>query len=115
MMYQYKGITFEDVETTEGIWSGICQNCVDLRQVATSKLDEHGSGCCMVLNCKNEADYYIDFKLDELTEVESYKCQVCGKFVAENQGITTLEGNWVCDDDSCRTLTEDSDSHTVVK
>ena len=40
--------------------------------------------------------------------MEEYKCQVCGKLIKEDEGITTLNGWWVCDDDSCRTLNEES-------
>ena len=33
-----------------------------------------------------------------------YKCQSCGKFIKNIEGITTLNGLWICDKDSCRTL-----------
>lgn len=42
---------------------------------------------------------------------EKYKCACCGKFITENEGITTLEGLWVCDNNSCRILNNDNDSN----
>ena len=36
--------------------------------------------------------------------MEKYKCEVCNKFNPDEEGITTLNSLWVCDNDSCRTL-----------
>lgn len=41
---------------------------------------------------------------------KTYKCEVCGKFITDDEGITTLNGLWVCDDSSCRTLDEDNNA-----
>lgn len=38
--------------------------------------------------------------------MEQYKCEVCGQLVSEDKGITTINGLWVCDNDTCRTLDE---------
>lgn len=55
------------------------------------------------LNCSE-----ISYKKKEVTNMNEYKCQVCGKFITEDEGITTLNGLWVCDNDTCRTLDEDN-------
>lgn len=72
-MYKYKDVIFEDIEKKEeddyNDWSGICQDCVDKHNIDKNKLDNGGSGCCMVLNCENEADYYIDFEDGEVEEI----------------------------------------------
>lgn len=72
-MYKYKDIIFEDIERKEhdGLndWSGICRHCVGKYNVDKSKLDEAGFGCCMVLECENDADYYIDFNTGEVEEI----------------------------------------------
>lgn len=41
---------------------------------------------------------------------DKYECEVCGKFISEAEGITTINGLWVCDDDSCRTLDEENEA-----
>lgn len=33
---------------------------------------------------------------------EEFKCEVCGKFIAEDEGITLHDGSWVCDNMECR-------------
>ncbi|MEG0898399.1 MAG: hypothetical protein RSF40_01635 [Oscillospiraceae bacterium] len=48
---------------------------------------------------------------DRETEQELYKCQYCGKYITNDEGITCVDGSWVCDNDSCRTDDEDGDSH----
>lgn len=89
-MYKYKNIIFEDVtlKQDDGLndWTGICKACVNKFSVDTNKLDEDGSGCCMVLGCENEADYYIDFEEGELKRMDMLgidlgletDCCVCG-------------------------------------
>lgn len=52
---------------------------------------------------------YITFTKDEEMK-EKYQCMVCGKFIANDEGITTLSGLWVCDNDSCRTLDDDNEA-----
>ena len=46
--------------------------------------------------------------------MEKYECQYCGKSISEDKGITCVDGSWVCDNDQCRTLDEDSQSHIKV-
>jgi len=41
---------------------------------------------------------------------EQYECMVCGKLITDDEGVTTLNGLWVCDNDSCRTLDEDNEA-----
>lgn len=50
---------------------------------------------------------------DEFTD-EAYKCEVCGKFITPEEGITTLEGLWVCDKDSCRFLDKDNNACAFI-
>lgn len=40
-----------------------------------------------------------------------YKCEVCGKFINEEDGITAVEGEFVCDNDSCRHLDEENQAY----
>ncbi len=40
--------------------------------------------------------------------MEEYMCEVCGNFITDEEGITTLNGLWVCDNNSCRTLDEEN-------
>jgi len=49
-----------------------------------------------------------------MSNVEEYQCMVCGKFVRENEGATTLNGLWVCDEDTCRVLNEDNDAIEIL-
>ena len=51
---------------------------------------------------------------DNATEKE-YKCEVCGNFISEDKGVTTLNGLWVCDSDSCRTLDNDNQATEKCK
>jgi ribosomal protein S26 len=48
-----------------------------------------------------------------MIKMKQYKCMVCGKLIDEDKGITTLNGLWVCDEDTCRTL--DVDSQAIEK
>ena len=80
-MYKYKNVIFEDVElkTEDGLndWSGICQECIDRYNIDKNKLDDAGQGCCMVLGCENDADYYIDFEDGEIQEInEAFYCDL---------------------------------------
>jgi hypothetical protein len=43
-----------------------------------------------------------------------YRCMECGKMIDENDGITTVDGEWVCDNDTCRTLDADNQAHIIV-
>ena len=44
-----------------------------------------------------------------------HKCEVCSTMISDNEGVTTLNGLWVCDNDSCRTLDEDNNAVEVCK
>ena len=44
-----------------------------------------------------------------------YKCEVCDKLIKEDEGITTLNGLWVCDNDSCRTLDDENNAIEKVR
>ena len=55
-----------------------------------------------------------DGKRITLTNVEEYQCMVCGKFVREDEGVTTLNGLWVCDEDICRTLNDNNDAIEIL-
>lgn len=41
---------------------------------------------------------------------ESFKCEECGKLIRESEGITTKSGRWVCDNNNCRDLDEESEA-----
>jgi hypothetical protein len=43
----------------------------------------------------------------------TYACHVCGKYIPESAGVTTIDGLWVCDNDSCRDL--DADCQATAK
>lgn len=45
--------------------------------------------------------------------MNKYNCQRCGKLIPEDEGITCLNGYWVCDTDTCRTLDDDNDAHMI--
>ena len=42
---------------------------------------------------------------------EQYRCDYCNKLVDEDDAVTTIDGNYVCDKDSCRTLDGDNEAH----
>lgn len=42
---------------------------------------------------------------------ETYKCQKCGIFITDDEGITCQDGSWVCDYDSCRSLDAENEAH----
>jgi hypothetical protein len=46
--------------------------------------------------------------------LEKFKCEACHKFISETEGITTLNGLWVCDERSCRTLDEDNQAIEII-
>jgi hypothetical protein len=69
-MYHWKGITFEDIEENDwgGYWSGVCDQCIKEYKIPSKYLDDAGSGCCMVNGCPNEADHYIDFPSNPISD-----------------------------------------------
>ena len=68
-MYNFSQLIFEDVTfEKENVWSSICKSCVGKYNLDKNLLDDAGTGCCMILNCENEADYYIDFPKNKVIE-----------------------------------------------
>lgn len=52
-------------------WSQICDKCAKKYKVNERYLDvDGGGGICGVKGCENEADHYIDFPDDKITEEE---------------------------------------------
>lgn len=51
------------------LWVGVCERCARKykKVFSANRLDEAGNGCCSVLGCDNEADYYADFYDDDKT------------------------------------------------
>ena len=63
---------FTDERDTDycGIWVGVCSCCANkYADALKGHLDDYGSGCCSVLGCENEADYYVDFLADENVKI----------------------------------------------
>lgn len=62
-----------------------------------------------------ECDDYSEWTPKDVTSPpdELFKCQVCGKFIRADEGITTLNGWWVCDNDSCRTLDDENEATEI--
>ena len=64
-------IVFDDfVDNTieyNSYWVGMCTDCYNkYRSILGNKVDDCGSGCCSVCGCSNEADYYVDFDMNEV-------------------------------------------------
>lgn len=55
-----------------------------------------------------EDEFYVE------AEIPKYKCQCCGKYISNEEGITTVEGAWVCDADTCRTLDDDNEAYAIL-
>ena len=48
-------------------WVGMCKHCYDKhRDALGNRADDCGSGFCSVVGCENEADYYVDFDMNEV-------------------------------------------------
>jgi hypothetical protein len=45
--------------------------------------------------------------------MNEYNCQRCGKLIPEDEGITCLNGYWVCDNDTCRTLDDENEAYMI--
>jgi len=77
--YQYNGVMFDDfLENYEdgrviGIWTQVCQQCVNARNIPTAVLDIGiGSGICGVEGCENESDHHLDFPQGEASLCSSF-------------------------------------------
>lgn len=67
----FKRIVFDDyVDNTiehNSYWVGMCQHCRDkYNSILGNRVDDCGSGFCSVKGCNNEADYYVDFDMNEV-------------------------------------------------
>ena len=65
-----KKIVFDDfVDNTmeyKSYWVGMCTCCYNkYRDILGNRIDDCGSGLCSVNGCSNEADYYVDFDMNE--------------------------------------------------
>ena len=75
-----KKIVFDDfVDNTieyNSYWVGMCSDCYDkYKNILGSRVSHDGSGCCSVCGCWNEADYYVDFDMNEV-EFERIKKRI---------------------------------------
>ena len=66
-----KQIVFDDyVDNTveyDSYWVGMCQHCHEkYKSILGNRVDDNGSGFCSVKGCNNEADYYVDFNMNEV-------------------------------------------------
>jgi hypothetical protein len=69
--YNDKKIIFDDyVDNTveyNSYWVGMCKHCYDKHKgILGNRVDDCGSGLCSVKGCNNEADYYVDFDMNEV-------------------------------------------------
>ena len=70
-----KQIVFDDyVDDTfeyNSYWVGMCQHCYNkYKNILDNRIDDCGSGFCSVKGCNNEADYYVDFDMNEVTFID---------------------------------------------
>jgi hypothetical protein len=65
----FNGIKFDDfvVDADGGVWSQVCNGCVDNHKIDEKHLSDEGSGICGVNGCDNESDKYIDWTVNEVT------------------------------------------------
>ena len=70
---KYKEVTFDDyVNNTEeynSYYVEMCPNCYNkYKDILGNRVDDGGAACgiCYVKGCENEADYYIDFDMNEV-------------------------------------------------
>ena len=75
MVYN-KQIVFDDyVDNTfefNSYWVGMCSHCHNkYRGILGNRVDRGSAwGTCFVKGCNNEADYYVDFHMDEVEFTE---------------------------------------------
>lgn len=66
-------IEFDDyTDDEDNVWSQICNDCKQQLDFDYAKLSDGGSGICGVKGCNNEADYYIDFKENQILRKGEY-------------------------------------------
>lgn len=64
-------IVFDDftdnTEEFQSYWCCMCSSCCEkYKSVLGDRMDDAGQGTCSVEGCEHEADYYIDFGMDEV-------------------------------------------------
>ena len=64
-------VVFDDyVDNTieyHSYWVGMCTHCRNkYKSILGNRVDDCGSGFCSVKGCENEADYYVDFDMNEV-------------------------------------------------
>ena len=53
---------FDDMVTDEyGTWTQVCKNCAEKHNFTGRLCDIPGVCICGVVDCENDADYYLDF------------------------------------------------------
>lgn len=72
-----KQIVFDDyVDNTieyNSYWVGMCKHCYNKhKNILGNRVDDCGSGFCSVKGCSNEADYYVDFDMNEVTFIDDF-------------------------------------------
>ncbi len=72
-----KQIVFDDFEDNteeyDSYWVEMCPHCHNkYKGVLGNRADDGGTACgtCSVKGCENDADYYVDFNMNEVTFIE---------------------------------------------
>lgn len=72
-----KQIVFDDFEDNteeyDSYWVEMCPHCHNkYRGILGNRADDGGTACgtCSVKGCENDADYYVDFNMNEVTFIE---------------------------------------------
>lgn len=109
--------TIRTIEETEKDICATCEHCEYYSDRYTPPTNtcgceqsEYSGEDCTLWYGDEECPHYKKQVLEDMDK-ESYKCEVCGKLITEDEGCTTtINGLWVCDNDSCRTLDEDNNA-----
>lgn len=61
----------QDIDDNDVVWVEMCKSCHRKhRHILKGRFDNNpGVGTCSVKGCENEADYYVDFKPEDVREV----------------------------------------------
>lgn len=61
-------VVFDDfVAEEDGCWAEICPACLErYKQLLAGRTDDGAMGICSVKGCQNDAEYYVDFEMDEV-------------------------------------------------
>ena len=72
-----KQIVFDDFEDNteeyDSYWVEMCPHCHNkYRGILGNRADDGGTACgtCSAKGCENDADYYVDFNMNEVTFIE---------------------------------------------